>query len=43
MLQIHQPRGEDGEVIEVDPVQEIQFQVDKMEKLLQAADPKPSS
>ena len=37
---IHEPKGDDGEVKEHDP---IQLQVDKMEKLLQAADPKPSS
>jgi dynein intermediate chain 1 len=36
----HEPRDEEGEVIEHDPVQ---LQVDKMEKLLLAADPKPSA
>lgn len=38
LRKIHEPRGEDGEIVPHDPVQ---LQVDKMEKLLQAADPKP--
>ena len=38
LRKIHEPRGEDGEIEAHDP---IQLQVDKMEKLLQAADPKP--
>ena len=32
------PRGDDGEVV---PHDAVQLQYDKMEKLLQAADPKP--
>lgn len=34
LRKIHEPRGEDGEILPHDP---IQLQVDKMEKLLQAA------
>jgi dynein intermediate chain 1, axonemal len=40
LRKIHEPRNEEGEVIEHDPVQ---LQVDKMEKLLVAADPKPAA
>jgi dynein intermediate chain 1 len=40
LRKVHEPRGEDGEVLPHDPVQ---LQVDKMEKLLLAADPKPAS
>jgi dynein intermediate chain 1 len=34
LRKIHEPRGEDGEILPHDP---IQLQVDKMEKLLAAA------
>jgi len=40
LRKIHEPRAEDGGVAPHDP---IQLQYDKMEKLLQAADPKPIS
>lgn len=40
LRKIHEPHGEDGEVVPHDP---IQLQVDKMEKLLLAADPKPAN
>jgi len=33
LIQTHEPRGEDGEILPHDP---IQLQVEKMEKLLQA-------
>jgi len=38
LRKVHEPRAEDGQVLVHDP---IQLQIDKMEKLLQAADPKP--
>jgi dynein intermediate chain 1 len=37
LRKVHEPRGEEGEILPHDP---IQLQVDKMEKLLLAADPK---
>jgi dynein intermediate chain 1 len=43
LRKIHLPSGQEEEVKELDPAEAIQNQVDKMEKLLQAADPKPSS
>lgn len=40
LRKVHEPRGEDNEVL---PHDKVQLQVDKMEKLLLAADQKPSS
>mmetsp|Transcript_17293 Transcript_17293/g.18034 ORF Transcript_17293/g.18034 Transcript_17293/m.18034 type:complete len:676 (+) Transcript_17293:55-2082(+) len=39
LRKVHEPRGEDGEILPHDPVQ---LQVEKMDKLLSAADQKPS-
>merc|ERR1711991_892339 len=38
LRKVHEPRGEEGEILPHDPVE---LQVEKMEKLLQAQDPKP--
>lgn len=40
LRKVHEPRDEEGNVIEHDP---IQLQIEKMEKLLQTADSKPPS
>jgi len=37
-VQVHEPRDEEGNVVEHDP---IQLQVDKMDRLLTVADTKP--
>lgn len=40
LFKVHEPRDDDGNVVEHDP---IQLQVDKMERLLTVADTKPVS